>query len=244
MKNERFITNQMSDIGYSAKEIDEVREAMAHGQPGISKTFSKDTEEGRLVTRPVLTKGSEGDFYFFNKYRATLLQPGVQDVKEVMVYVNKSHNYTLDEVSKMLKGGALEKELLDRNQKPYVGWSAVDSKEVDKDGFSLIKSRHPNYGFVLSEAAEQFAIKDFKDDTRRLEVFDRLKKGELVRVTGADDKTYFIAPNPKFKTLDIYDDQARKLSMEQRMELRVDGMKEGEKHSNAARQEAKKGMGV
>jgi hypothetical protein len=58
---------------------------------------------------------------------------------------------------------------------------------------------------------------EFENPQSRENVFRSLKKGNAQQITVPEDtqqKKYFIAANPQFKTIDLYDEQMKKIKRE------------------------------
>ncbi len=61
-------------------------------------------------------------------------------------------------------------------------------------------------------------IKELEDQKAKEDLYRSLKKGNAQQITvatGEGEKRYFIAANPQFKTIDLYDHQMKKIKREE-----------------------------
>ncbi|WP_130855669.1 hypothetical protein [Olivibacter jilunii] len=242
MKNWNFLERQMKDIGFQPETIAQVKINISEGIPNFTAREQVELKDGDVrVTKPNLTKAKEGDMYWLNNYSQTLISEQGRKVNETLVYVDKSHNLTLDEVTKIQRGAGIEREMLDKQQNPYIGWSAIDERKINpKHGIAEVKPFHPNFGFSAEAAVKQYAIALPEDG------LERLRQGERVKGIGEHDgKEYLVAVNPPVKSLFIWHaDSNVALTKNERQELRADGMTEGEKASNAQSQRSRQSVGM
>jgi hypothetical protein len=243
MKNWSFIERQMKEIGFSAETIADVKIEMAAGTPMFTKVEKKESADGLLTVKPNFRKPEGGDMYFLNNYPALLVKDGGKTIMEGQIYVNPTHNFTLDEVTKMLEGKSIQKEMVDKNE-PFVGWADINQKKLGKSGLPKVNVYYPSYGYELEVAFKVYDFEEGRNAKNLKAALAAMEKGQLTKTTGPDGKEYMVGAWPAIKSVQIYHaDTMVALSKEERQGIRIDGMNEGEKNSNNAKQ-PKKSVGV
>ena len=94
----------------------------------------------------------------------------------------------------------------------------MDFKDADSKGNFALKHYHENYGFDIDKVIAGKGIKELENPKAKEELMYSLKKGNAQQVTvGSEDgdKKYFIAANPQYKTVDLYDHQMKKIKREE-----------------------------
>src|SRR5690606_4154207 len=81
-------------------------------------------------------------------------------------------------------------------------------------GDHQFKKFYPNYGFDLDKALQTLPIAEMKEQQQRERLLGSLKRGnlQLVNLDAGDAKeSLYIAANPQFKKLDVYDREMREV---------------------------------
>lgn len=114
----------------------------------------------------------------------------------------------------------------------------MDFKEADNNGNFKLNHYHENYGYDLEAALSKHPIKELENAKFKDDLMDSLKKGNLQSATFLKDGTevkQYIEANPQFKTVNVFDDNMKRLD---RRQAKEESQSEGEKTS--AKQENKK----
>lgn len=93
-------------------------------------------------------------------------------------------------------------------------WIKLDFENQNSKGDSKFKKFYPNYGFDLDRALQTLPIAELKEEQQRDRLLGSLKRGnlQLVDLEAEDAKgSLYIAANPQFKKLDIYDREMREV---------------------------------
>lgn len=84
----------------------------------------------------------------------------------------------------------------------------LDFENKNSKGDHKFKKFYPNYGFDLDAALQTLPIAEMKEEQQRDRLLGSLKRGnlQLVNLERDDSKvSFYIAANPQFKKLDVYD---------------------------------------
>ncbi|AMR29961.1 hypothetical protein A0256_00280 [Mucilaginibacter sp. PAMC 26640] len=163
-------------------------------------------------------KGGENlDNYFFNKFDSTL-KKGKENEESQTFYINKGNGVTAKEAFNLMEGRAVYKQLYTKEGEGYHAWLQLDNGNQTQNGNKEIKRFNENYGFDLNAVLKDKGIKELNTPEGTENLFRSLKKGNAQQVTverNGEDKKYFIAASPQFKTVDLYDHQMKKIKREE-----------------------------
>lgn len=163
--------------------------------------------------------GDNQDMYFFNKYDATI--PHKDDPEKNMnqtFYINKGSGITAKEAFNLMEGRSVHKQLYNLEGQKYQAWVSLDDMNLTENGNRKLKQFHEAYGYDVEKVIAGKGIKELDDPKARENLLYSLKKGNVQQITVAGtegDKKYFIAANPQFKTVDLYDQQMEKNKREE-----------------------------
>ena len=97
-------------------------------------------------------------------------------------------------------------------------WISLDFKDADAKGNFKHNHYHENYGFNLEATLAKYDIKELQNPSHKEDLMNSLKKGNLQSATfikdGQEVKQY-IAANPQFKNVTIYDAEQKRLDTTQ-----------------------------
>lgn len=163
-------------------------------------------------------KGGENqENYFFNKFDTTL-HKGKEKEENQTFYINKGNGVTAKEAFNLMEGRAVYKQLYNKEGEGYHAWLQLDDKNLTQNGNKEIKRFNENYGFDLESVLKDKGIKELTTPEGTENLFRSLKKGNTQQITverNGEDKKYFIAASPQFKTVDLYDHQMKKIKREE-----------------------------
>ncbi len=96
-------------------------------------------------------------------------------------------------------------------------WVKLDFENQNSKGDNKFKKFYPNYGFDLDKELQNLPIAEMKEQQQRDRLLGSLKRGnlQLVNLERKDAKeSLYIAANPQFKKLDVYDGEMREVSQD------------------------------
>ena len=207
------------NLGFGDKLNAELDKEMAAKTPefklGLQHEFNQKSVDYTLHFKA----GDNQEMYFFNKYDATVnhRDDPAKNIDQTF-YINKGNGITAKEAFNLMEGRAVHKQLYNLEGQKYQAWLTLDDKNLTDNGNKKIKHYHENYGFDLEKVISGKGIKELQDPKAKDELMYSLKKGNAQQITvgsGDDEKKYFIAANPQFKTVDLYDHQQKKIKREE-----------------------------
>src|SRR5690606_20566555 len=98
-------------------------------------------------------------------------------------------------------------------------WIKLDFDNQSSKGDHKFKKFYPNYGFDLDNALQTLPIAEMKEEQQRDRLLGSLKRGNLQLVNldaGDEKKSLYIAANPQFKKLDVFDREMREVYQEKK----------------------------
>jgi len=123
---------------------------------------------------------------------------------------------TADQAYNLLAGRAIRHEQSSANGSHQETWKQLDFNDRDIAGNYKMKVFPSAYGYDIKQAVQQLPLKELlsANDTEKL--FTALASGNretvTMRLDGVEKKLH-IEANPQFKSLNIYDDQLKKVSL-------------------------------
>jgi hypothetical protein len=222
-QNAEFLKKSLLNLGFGDTLNSQLDKEMAAKTPdfklGLSHEFNQKSVDYTLHFKA----GDNQDMYFFNKYDATVNHKDdpAKDVHQSF-FINKGSGITAKEAFNLMEGRAVHKQLYNLEGQKYQSWLTLDDKNLTENGNKKIKHYHENYGYDIDKVIAGKGIKELEDPKAKDELMYSLKKGNAQQITvgGEDgDKKYFIAANPQFKTVDLYDHQMKKIKREELLQV-------------------------
>ncbi|MBK0378527.1 hypothetical protein [Mucilaginibacter segetis] len=218
-QNAEFLKKTLLNLGFGEKlnaELDKQLEARA---PEFNLSAQHEFNQKTVDYTLHFKAGDNQDMYFFNKYDATINHPeNPAKNADQTFYINKGSGITAKEAFNLMEGRAVHKTLFNLEGEKYQAWLTLDDKNLTESGNKRIKHFHENYGYDLEKVIAGKGIKELEEPKTKEDILYSLKKGNMQQITvgSADgDKKFFIAANPQFKTVDLYDHQQKKIKREE-----------------------------
>jgi hypothetical protein len=217
VKNLEYLKEGLKYLGFgdklNADLENRIREQPAEFKLKLAGEFNRGDFKDHVGYTLDFKKSDQTDMYFFNRYQATLKNEDPALEKSQTFYITKNAGITAKEAYNLLSGRAVNKDLTTKEGQPYNAWLQLDFNEKDKNDNSKIKQYHAGYGYDLEMVMARYPIKEQLSEGDKKKVIESLQKGNLVPVTfarqGGEDKM-FIAANPQYKSLDLYNDKMEK----------------------------------
>lgn len=234
-QNAEFLKKSLLNLGFGDKLNTELDRQMEAKTPefslGLQHEFNQKTVDYQLHFKA----GENQGMYFFNTYNATINHKDdpAKNVHQTF-YINKGSGITAKEAFNLMEGRAVHKQLYNSEGQKYQAWLTLDDKHTTDGGNKKINHYHENYGFDIEKVISGKGIKELEDPKTKENLMYSLKKGNTQQITVSSaegDKKYFIAANPQFKTVDLFDHQMKKIKREELLQSEqkpVKKLKEGE----------------
>ena len=140
-------------------------------------------------------------------------------IREQVFYLDRGYQLTLKEVSNLLEGRAVYKEIQPDALKGYQAWLQLDLRAKDMSGNYLV-SELKDQSYQLSRELARFPIAELKEPASSERLISSLQKGNLQLVTmeleGRNQKMC-IQADPQHKSFRLYDYGALRLLSDQQV---------------------------
>lgn len=237
-ENLAYLRDQVKYTGFGDGLAELLKEKMEKQLPEFTlrhqSNFGKDT----VTTGLYFKKSAQSDMYFFNAYKMALKKEYKPEALEQTFYINRENNITMKEAYNLMSGRAVNKDLTNKAGQRYNAWIQMDFHEKTPNGNHKLKQYHENYGYDLETVLSRHPIEELKQEEQKAYLLASLKKGNRQSATLVQDgnvQKCFIEANPKFKTLNMYDEYMRRLHTRQSQTEQ-----QSERQGRRVKQEAKK----
>lgn len=96
-------------------------------------------------------------------------------------------------------------------------WMQLDFNDKDPKGNYRIKQFHSNYGYDLEKVLQQLPLKELDNKEEENKLREALKNGSRISVSfikDGNEQHFYIEANPQFKSINIYDEHSRKITLQ------------------------------
>ncbi|MDX6188638.1 hypothetical protein SGQ83_04685 [Flavobacterium sp. Fl-318] len=206
-KNNQSLYDQVQRIGFKdlSSQIDQ-QIKQGHEQFTIPVSYYVNEKE-RLDHELSFIKNQSGQ-YQFEGYKTTLQNESKPDeVRSQYFKVQQGNFIDTTQAYNLLAGRSIQKEK---------SWIQLDLNDKDASGNHHIKEFHSGYGYDLEKALQQLPLKELSNKTQADKLKDNLKQGNRLPVTlikNGDEHRFYIEANPQFKSVNIYDQHSRKITL-------------------------------
>ena len=217
IKNLEFLKEGLKYLGFGDKLNNDL-ESKIKEQPTefkllLTGEFARNETKDKVSYQLDFKKSDQTDMYFLNRYQANLKNEDPTQEKTQTFYITKNSGITAKEAYNLLSGRAVNKDLNNKEGQPYNAWLQLDFQEKDKNDNYKVKQYHTGYGYDLEMVIAKYPIKEQLEAEQKTKLMKSLEKGNITQVTfareGGEDKMY-VAANPQYKTLDLYDSKMQK----------------------------------
>jgi hypothetical protein len=241
-KNLEFISKQLQQSGFGEEIKNELKEKMENEVPEFTLVHQSDFGNDHLRAELHFRKSAESDMYFFNRVDMSIKNEREAESLKQSFYAN--NNITPKEGYNLIQGRAVYKEMTGKEGNKYNAWVQLNFKETDQYGNFKMKQFHDNYGFDLKATLEKYGVKELPDSENSVSLMESLKRGNREAVTivkdGSEQKV-FIEASPRFKSLNLYDGDMKRVNMKNLSEKKTESQSQGESKKQSAKQQAGEG---
>ena len=155
--------------------------------------------------------------YRFDKYQAAPTDTNKPQESKKQTF-SSDDQISASQAQNLLSGRAIKIETFDINAGSKSKWIQLDFNDQDPSGNHKLKEFHKDYGFDLQKSVSQLGVKEGLTGKNQQSLLDALSRGEKPQVTimreGKEVKLS-IEANPQYKTLNVYDEHQKKISIAQ-----------------------------
>jgi hypothetical protein len=238
-QNLEFLTKSLLNFGFGEQVNKQLEKNINEKVPDFALSAKHEFNQQQVNYTLHFKAGTTDDMYFFNKFEATLNQ-GKEKEQNQTFYINKGNGVTAKEAFNLMEGRAVHKTLYNKDGEKYQAWLQLDNDNLTQNGNKEIKRFNENYGFDLESVLQGKSIKELNTTEGSENLYRSLKKGNAQQITveqKGEEKKYFIAASPQFKTVDLYDHQMKKIKREELLkpeQKRTTGKKQNEQQKEDA----------
>jgi hypothetical protein len=212
-QNVEYLKNNIKYLGFSDSVFPELIKNMENRFPEFTLTHTRDYGSEKLEAKLHFSKSQTSDMYFANNYLATLTKSNQEKVSQ-MIYLEKGNGLTQKETYNLLSGRSVNTDLKNKEGEKYNAWIKLDFSAKEPNGNFKVNQFHEAYKYDLAATLQKYHINELKEDAQKERLIQSLQRGNKQLVTfeknGVAEKLW-IEANPQFKSLNIYDDQNRKV---------------------------------
>ncbi len=173
-------------------------------------------EKDKLDFNLSFARDNNGQYQFEN-YKAVLQSENKSQENKEQRFVFEPHNIvTASQAYNLLAGRAIQKEYVSTENNIQSAWIQLDFNDKDPSGNHKLKEFHSAYGFDVKEALKQLPLKELMTSEATEKLLNALVNGHRQAVTldkeGKEHKL-FIEANPQLKSINIYDENFKKISV-------------------------------
>ncbi len=217
-KNLDYLSNQLKFTGFGEELQPQLKVKMERQEAEFTLFHQKDYGKDQTVATLHFRKSDESEMYFFNRYSLMLKNETHPDALKQTFYINnKEAGITLKEAYNMLCGRAVHKDLSTKEGEKYTAWLQLNFKESDTNGNYKLKQFHQNYGYDIKAVLATYPIKEMATEENKQRLMDSLERGNRQSVTldlGGKEVKMFIEASPQFKSLNLYDTNMKRVTMQ------------------------------
>lgn len=216
-QNLEFLKKSLLNLGFGDLVNAELEKNINKKVPEFALTARHEFNQQKVNYNLHFKAGENQEMYFFNKFDATL-NKGMEKEQNQTFYINKGNGITAKEAFNLMEGRAVYKQLYNKEGEGYHAWLQLDDKNLTQNGNKEIKRFSEGYGFDLDAVLKDKGIKELTTAEGTENLYRSLKKGNTQQITverNGEEKKYFIAASPQFKTVDLYDHQMKKIKREE-----------------------------
>jgi len=216
-QNLEFLTKSLLNLGFGEQVNKALEKNIEKELPDFTLVAKHEFNQQQVNYTLHFKAGENKDMYFFNKFDATL-HKGQDKEQTQSFYINKGNGITAKEAFNLMEGRAVHKQLFNKDGEKYHAWLQLDDQNLTQSGNKEFKRYNENYGFDLEALLKNKGIKELATPEGTESLYRSLKKGNAQQITvdrNGEEKKYFIAASPQFKTVDLYDHQMKKIKREE-----------------------------
>jgi hypothetical protein len=220
--NLKFLQDRLFYLGTEKRLHPELEKNMAEGKPEFKLSYSNHYDKDKLSAELQFRKSDTNDMYFLNKYEATLQKPG-QESKSQTFYLDHGKGVTMKEAYNLLDGRSVNKDLKNKEGEVKNAWIKLDFNGKEPNGNFKQEQFYKPYGFDLHTELFKLPLPQMPAEKFNQTV-ESLERGNIQKISLPENIIGVVSPihiqaNPKFKTLDIMDDNGRPLSKMEKNDL-------------------------
>ena len=213
--NEQALKETLFKTGFG-NAINKLEQTMKQGQQAFSIPVSYYVNEKERLDFSLSFNKDHNGQYQFESYKAALKNENKpEESRQQNFSIEHGNTVTATQAYNLLAGRAIQKEYTNEGSRQSA-WMQLDFNDKDALGNYRMKEFHTGYGYDLKSLLQQLPLKELMNNSEIEKLENALKSGSRHAVNilkeGKEHK-FFIEANPQFKSVNIYDEHSKKVSM-------------------------------
>jgi hypothetical protein len=185
-----------------------INENINQRQPQFSVPVSYYINDKERLNHQLSFIKDQSGTYHFEGYKTNLYNESKPNEQREQ-YFSAKNGYEINttESYNLLAGRAIKKNGT---------WMQLDFNDKDANGNFRMKEFHSGFGYNLEKVLQQLPLKELLNQSEADKLHDALKNGNRFAVSftkNGNEQRYYIEANPQFKSVNIYDEHARKITL-------------------------------
>jgi len=214
--NEQVLKETLVKTGFG-NVSNKLEQYMKQEQQEFSIPVSYYVNEKEQLNFSLSFSKDQNGQYQFESYKAILKnddKPGESRLQNFSI--EPGNTITATQAYNLLAGRSVQKEDQEVTGNKQPGWVQLDFNDKDAVGNYRIKEFNTSYGYDLKSVLQQLPLKELSDSIEGEKLENALTSGSRHAVSFLKDgkeQTFFIEANPQFKSVNIYDEHLKKISV-------------------------------
>jgi hypothetical protein len=215
VSDNRALMAEVSRIGFGT--ISQVlQQKIAQGARNFAIPYSQYVNGKEIMDFKIDVAGNGPDGYKIQGIHAVLKQGGKSEAKNCHFNFEQSVAFDAKQAYNLLKGRAVQTELLNPDGKKETVWRQLDFNDKDATGNYRMKDFPLTYGYSLENALLKLPLMDNNQLSLKEDILKALKNGDLVEIKLKHEgkgKQFFLEADPRQKSLGVYNAEMKKVNL-------------------------------
>jgi hypothetical protein len=206
-QNNQILHSQLQRAGFPGLS-NKIEEQIRQGQPQFVVPISYYINDKERLDRQLSFVKDQSGQYRFEGYKTNLHNEAKPEEQRNQFFsMRTGYSINATEAYNLLAGRAIKKEGT---------WMQLDMNDKDPHGNFRIKEFHSGYGYDLEKILQKLPLKELLNKNDADSLRDVLRQGNRQSVSfikNGNEQRYYIEANPQFKSLNVYDEHSRKITL-------------------------------
>lgn len=208
--NLNYLQNQLRFTGFGEALFGSLEEKILQGEEGFQLQATLDTmEEGVLEATLYFGKSKSDEFYFFNRYIATLIVGNERRSHSFQIRQRQNLNITFTQAGHLLAGRPVYTEYAGKDESvSQKVWMELDLGRKESEDRFRVNRYFPKYGYDLEEALEKYGLKAQIRQDQLSVVIGQLQRGykpKVILKKGEASRAVWLVAQPRFRSFSMFD---------------------------------------
>lgn len=217
MENLEFLKKLIKDKGFGEGLYPELEKNIQAQTKNFELAFTTQISNRPFEASLAFRKSDSSEMYFFNSYKASIEKTNGQKTEQNF-QIKKGRGMTTREAYNQLQGRAVRKDVVNAKGEEYKEWKQLDFDKKDPYGNYAENKYNDGYGYDLRAAVAKFPVAELDGGDKEKDLIRSLERGNAQSATidnNGEPMKVFLEANPKYKTVNVYDEHFKMLKHEE-----------------------------